>query len=73
MNKVIDKGFRRCRFVSTIVKHPVYIVVLRAHAVRGESHIQHNTIGKVTTPNKRLMKSLEWQQNRLQRVFCRRF
>jgi len=23
MNKVIDKGFRGCRFVSTIVKHPV--------------------------------------------------
>jgi len=22
-NKVIDKGFRSCRFVSTIVKHPV--------------------------------------------------
>jgi len=25
MNKVIDKGFRSCRFVSTIVKHPVFI------------------------------------------------
>jgi len=24
MNKVIDKGFRSCLFVSTIVKHPVY-------------------------------------------------
>jgi len=24
MNKVIDKGFRSCRFVSTIVKNPVY-------------------------------------------------
>jgi len=23
MNKVIDKGFRSCRFVSTIVEHPV--------------------------------------------------
>jgi len=23
MNEVIDKGFRSCRFVSTIVKHPV--------------------------------------------------
>jgi len=23
MIKVIDKGFRSCRFVSTIVKHPV--------------------------------------------------
>jgi len=23
MNKFIDKGFRSCRFVSTIVKHPV--------------------------------------------------
>jgi len=23
MNKVIDKGFRSCCFVSTIVKHPV--------------------------------------------------
>ena len=23
MNKVIDKGFRSCRFVSAIVKHPV--------------------------------------------------
>jgi len=26
MNKVIDKGFRSCRFVSTIVKHPVFTV-----------------------------------------------
>jgi len=25
MNKVIDKGCRSCRFVSTIVKHPVYL------------------------------------------------
>ena len=25
MNKVIDKGFRSCRFVSTIVKHPVIV------------------------------------------------
>jgi len=25
MNKVIDKGFRSCRFVSTIVKHPVCV------------------------------------------------
>jgi len=24
MNKVIDKGFRSCLFVSTIVKHPVH-------------------------------------------------
>jgi len=24
MNNVIDKGFRSCRFVSTIVKHPVH-------------------------------------------------
>jgi len=24
MNKVIDEGFRSCRFVSTIVRHPVY-------------------------------------------------
>ena len=23
MNRVIDKGFRSCLFVSTIVKHPV--------------------------------------------------
>jgi len=27
MNKVIDKGFRSCRFVSTIVKHPVYVTL----------------------------------------------
>jgi len=26
MNKVIDKGFRSCRFVSTIVKHPVLYI-----------------------------------------------
>jgi len=26
MNKVIDKGFRSCRFVSTIVKHPVLVL-----------------------------------------------
>jgi len=25
MNKVIDKGFRSCRFVSTIVKYPVLL------------------------------------------------
>jgi len=24
MNEVIDKGFRSCRFVSIIVKHPVF-------------------------------------------------
>ena len=29
MNKVIDKGFRSCRFVSTIVKHPVHLVESR--------------------------------------------
>jgi len=28
MNKVIDKGFRSCRFVSTIVKHPVYLPIV---------------------------------------------
>jgi len=28
MNKVIDTGFRTCRFVSTIVKHPVRIVMI---------------------------------------------
>jgi len=28
MNKVIDKGFRSCRFISTIVKHPVVLNVL---------------------------------------------
>ena len=27
MNKVIDKGFRSCRFVSTIVKHPVHSIL----------------------------------------------
>jgi len=27
MNKVIDKGFRSCGFVSTIVKHPVLLAV----------------------------------------------
>jgi len=30
MNKVIDKGFRSCRFVSTIVKYPVHVTALRA-------------------------------------------
>ena len=28
MNKVIDKGFRSCRFVSTIVKHPVHFRIV---------------------------------------------
>ena len=28
MNKVIHKGFRSCRFVSTIVKHPIYYWLL---------------------------------------------
>jgi len=27
MNKVIDKSFRSCRFVSTIVKHPVFFKI----------------------------------------------
>jgi len=27
LNKVIDKGFRSCRFVSTIVKHPVHLAL----------------------------------------------
>jgi len=26
MNRVIDKGFRSCRFVSTIVKHPIHTI-----------------------------------------------
>jgi len=29
MNKVIDKGFRSCRFVSTIVKHPVNVQICK--------------------------------------------
>jgi len=29
MNKVIDKGFRICRFISTIVKHPVLYLAFR--------------------------------------------
>jgi len=29
MNKVIDKGFRSCRFVSTIVKHPVFYILYK--------------------------------------------
>jgi len=33
MNKVIDKGFRSCRFVSTIVKHPVFNVTDRLHGL----------------------------------------
>jgi len=28
----------------------IYIVVLRAHPVRGESHIQRNATGEVATP-----------------------
>jgi len=28
MNKVIDKGFRSCRFISTIVKYPVFVCSL---------------------------------------------
>ena len=32
MNKVIEKGFRSCRFVSTIVKHPV--IYTRLFALR---------------------------------------
>ena len=31
MNKVIDKGFRSCRFVSTIVKHPVFLAFSPEH------------------------------------------
>jgi len=34
MNKVIDKGFRSCRFVSTIVKHPVQPLHLHLHTFR---------------------------------------
>jgi len=30
MNKVIDKGFRSCRFVSTIVKHPAHIATKKS-------------------------------------------
>jgi len=33
MNKVIDKGFRSCRFVSTIVKHPVDVLILRRQTI----------------------------------------
>jgi len=28
----------------------IYIVILRSHAIRGESHIQHNATGEVATP-----------------------
>jgi len=35
MNKVIDKGFRSCRFVSTIVKHPVLSGVTKGLRQRG--------------------------------------
>jgi len=31
MNKVIYKGFRSCRFVSTIVKHPVQLDLRKHH------------------------------------------
>jgi len=31
MNKVIDKGFTSCCFVSTIVKHPVYYKISQKH------------------------------------------
>jgi len=38
MNKVIDKGFRSCRFVSTIVKHPVCLLrmasAIKIHLVK---------------------------------------
>jgi len=36
MNKVIDKGFRSCRFVSTIVKHPVHIRSFQVKVYKGE-------------------------------------
>jgi len=38
MNKVIDKGFRSCRFVSTIVKHPVdaFAALRQVHAMKHE-------------------------------------
>jgi len=34
MNKVINKGFRSCRFVSTFVKHPVYRIKFSMLEVR---------------------------------------
>jgi len=49
MNKVIDKGFRSCRFVSTIVKHPVYTAAPCAHPACGEPHTQCNANGEVAT------------------------
>jgi len=51
MNKVIDKGFRSCRFVSTIVKHPVYGVVLCAHSVNGEPRISTECCGCNNIPS----------------------
>jgi len=39
MNKVIDKGFRSCRFVSTIVKHPVLLHQQRRSFDRAHSDV----------------------------------
>ena len=41
MNKVIDKGFRSCRFVSTIVKHPVSFAIIL--------HSNLQTVGTATS------------------------
>jgi len=37
----------------------MYIVVLRAHPVRGESHIQHNATGEVATAVFNKLKNLQ--------------
>jgi len=40
MNKVIDKGFRSCRFVSTIVKHPVLAAERGLNCRSFDSHLR---------------------------------
>jgi len=47
MNKVIDKGFRSCRFVSTIVKHPVFYNENHGQRKRYKRHIANVSITPV--------------------------
>jgi len=46
MNKVIDKGFRSCRFVSTIVKDPVFAAVEAILGAIVTSHIYRNVMSQ---------------------------
>jgi len=68
MNKVIDKGFRSCRFVSTIVKHPISL----SNTIRIGSIVAANCfcVRLRTTSYIYVLKSLKSVQCMIDKIRC---